>query len=432
MYYGNMASGNQEDASSVWDDDYVLVMHLNENVTDEQTSGIHYDSTANGSNGVQNGNVSVSGKVSGAQDFDGPSDLPNQDYINIDNIDSDDWAEYTLSAWFNHTADYVPLSATPDPRIIAKSIDGTPATHIFSMTQNDGTATTGNLLSRISVQGASADTVDSSLALSTATWYYGAVVWEGINSDELYLHLAAETPGATGVLTREKEAGADGSAGTTLADAVAIQNVVIGNSAVGGDRGHDGIIDEVRISKVARTQDWLEAEYRNSDNPYLYQSFEEQVYVSGTVYTDRGATPAGSGIPVALSIEGGTTAGTDLFTAATDSSGAYFIPVPTSSISASDRLIVFRNNNDAVDTGDGAVITVSNGENLSELDLYQNYIIVRNDNGGDPSVADLGAADNSDADIPYNVAGGVTLSSNFDLYIPFGTSFIPGASVTTA
>jgi len=57
MYYGNMASSTQEDAANVWDDGYTLVMHLNEDVAVGGTTGIHYDSTRNGSNGVQHENA---------------------------------------------------------------------------------------------------------------------------------------------------------------------------------------------------------------------------------------------------------------------------------------------------------------------------------------------------------------------------------------
>ncbi len=46
MYYGNQTIGNQENPAGVWDENYMMVQHLNE------TSGTHYDSTINDNDGT--------------------------------------------------------------------------------------------------------------------------------------------------------------------------------------------------------------------------------------------------------------------------------------------------------------------------------------------------------------------------------------------
>ena len=428
MYYGNLAASNQENVTAVWDDNYVLVMHLGEDVADGGSTGIHYDSTANSFNGVQGGNAledHTSGgenKIAGGQRFDtvGTDGAGlGEDYLSIDNVDSDDWTEYSLSAWFNNTAD----DYDGDPRIICKTINDIADFHIFTLTQDNSKI----LRTRISIDGdGNATEHSSSLALAGNTWYYGSIVWEGTGTNDLRMGRAIAGTD-TSVVTEIKTPADDDTGDGTLTDANEVQNVIIGNHIIDGYKAHQGVIDEVRISNIARSEDWVNAEFRNGDTPGDYQSFQDQVYVAGTVYSDRGSTPMGSGTPVSLSIDGGTITGTDLFSGTTDSTGRYFIAVPRSSLTGIEKLIAFL---DTDGGSQGAVVTSSDGENLEGLDIYQNHLIPRNDNGGDPSVADFSTADNGDTDIPYTVPAGLSVTSGIDLYIPSGTSFIPANTVS--
>jgi hypothetical protein len=70
MYYGNSATSNQENAEGVWDSNFKMVHHL------QETSGIHYDSTSNDNDGTPQGGVTqdATGKINGADDFDGSDD----------------------------------------------------------------------------------------------------------------------------------------------------------------------------------------------------------------------------------------------------------------------------------------------------------------------------------------------------------------------
>ena len=91
MYYGNPTCTSQENISGTWDSHYVMVQHLNE------TSGTHYDSTSYGNDGTQSGGVnqSATGKIDGADWFDG-----NDDYINCGNDNSLNLTnQLTLEAW---------------------------------------------------------------------------------------------------------------------------------------------------------------------------------------------------------------------------------------------------------------------------------------------------------------------------------------------
>jgi len=71
MYYGNAAASNQQNATGVWDSHFVMVQHFKE------TSGTHYDSTSKGNNGTPYGGVTqgTAGRINGADSFDGVDDF---------------------------------------------------------------------------------------------------------------------------------------------------------------------------------------------------------------------------------------------------------------------------------------------------------------------------------------------------------------------
>ncbi len=70
MYYWNSgAIPAGEDPDRVWLSNYAMVQHLDE------TSGTHFDSTANDNDGINNGsNQNATGYISGANFFDGTND----------------------------------------------------------------------------------------------------------------------------------------------------------------------------------------------------------------------------------------------------------------------------------------------------------------------------------------------------------------------
>jgi len=98
MYYGYPTSPDQQDIVGTWDEgganNYKGVWHLDEQVTDEQTSGTHLDSTSNGNNGAQNNNGSVQGMFGGGQFFDGTADS-----ISVASFSGITGYPVTISAW---------------------------------------------------------------------------------------------------------------------------------------------------------------------------------------------------------------------------------------------------------------------------------------------------------------------------------------------
>jgi hypothetical protein len=118
MYYGNTCiSSSKENITGVWNSNYKGVWHLDESPTDQ---GTHADSTSNGNTGTWNdsnslGNTNATGRIDGADDFDGTDDSIDVSY----NASLDITSQLTLSAWIKSTAD--------SKYILAKQADDGPA-----------------------------------------------------------------------------------------------------------------------------------------------------------------------------------------------------------------------------------------------------------------------------------------------------------------
>ena len=146
--------------------------------------------------------------------------------------------------------------------------------------------------------------------------------------------------------------------------------------------------------------------------------------ISGTVFSDEGITSVGVGKTVRLLVNGAVAA-----TDTTDDDGYYFMVVPAG---AGDNLLAYIDN-DA--TYQGTTVTVFDGVQLANLDIYAGHVITRHDNGGTLSTANMATAKGgySDTDILYSVSGStLTVSgSGTELYMPGGHSFTPGGDITT-
>lgn len=110
MYYGNVgATTDNATTTGVWDDDFMAVYHLEENVVDEGSQvGAHEDSTINNNDADQEGNNEAIGTIYQGQDFEGIND-----YINIDDhstLDLDD--AMTAEFWMKGVVTYPPTAST--------------------------------------------------------------------------------------------------------------------------------------------------------------------------------------------------------------------------------------------------------------------------------------------------------------------------------
>ena len=147
--------------------------------------------------------------------------------------------------------------------------------------------------------------------------------------------------------------------------------------------------------------------------------------ISGTVYSDEGVTLIGDGAVIRLLVNGASQ-GTSTTTGGT---GTYSIAATT--LNAGDALLVYI---DGFATK-GSAVTVSNGGNLSGLNIYGGEVITRHDNAGSLSNANMKTAKGAyvDTDIEYSVdaSNNLTVSGSAILYVLASHSYTPAANIVT-
>jgi len=233
MYYGNVAASNQENASGVWDSNFLAVHHLSE------TAGTHYDSTSNDNDGTPYGslNQNAVGKINGADYFDGVDDyviLP-QAFINE--------TEFTLEAWFYSDG------TMPNPQYIVSQWTAVPADYGAHL----------NIYQNASLQ-LLVNTHRSGVTVSLGRWYYVAGTFDGTKA---YIYL-------------------DGLSRTSFDANLTwpMENLFIGDRSDHQRKFH-GLIDEVRVSDTPRSSEWIITCYNNQ---YDSNSFY-------TIGTEESGTP---------------------------------------------------------------------------------------------------------------------------------------------
>jgi len=230
MYYGNTCvTTATEDPDNVWDADFKGVWHLDENVADEGNGGNHDDSSGT-NDGTHYGNARIAGKISYGQDFDGDNDYVDIDHADIKNSLSTANAA-TVSAWVKHDN----LTTTVERQVafgdqVVIRHDGGSAQNQFHFYIR-----TNDTLRHLRIYN----------ALSTGVWSHVVGTWDG-TTQKAYLdgyERDRQDPGST--LTTPT--GGLISHGTT--------NITM-----------DGIIDEVRVSQTARSDDWIRTEFNNQSD----------------------------------------------------------------------------------------------------------------------------------------------------------------------
>ncbi|HWR27515.1 MAG TPA: DUF2341 domain-containing protein, partial [Candidatus Thermoplasmatota archaeon] len=256
LYYGNLLCGNQQYPTAVWDSNYVAVWHLSEDPSVTGTGGIK-DSTSYVNHGTDQGGMDSSDHISGmigyGVDFDGTNDV-----IKIENS----WTTghsldlttgpMTLETWFKCHVE------SNQGTLISKR-DGTTDDQYQFFVQPQ-------LQFRANQEyGSGTD------SLTTEIWYYGAVVVNSTNWPAIY---------RDGVMKTWADI-----AGSRPYDFVHRNvNVSIGARwQVYPTPGYpfNGVIDEVRISKIDRSSEWLNTCYNNQYNPFGFSALGTEESKSG-------------------------------------------------------------------------------------------------------------------------------------------------------
>jgi hypothetical protein len=234
IYYGNPSCSNQENVAGTWNSDFVGVWHCNNDV-DNGIDDIK-DSTAYNNHGTtQNMEYEdlVEGKISKAFNFDGNNEkvlVYDSQHNSLDLTDS-----MTLECWWN--ADDLSNSYNT---LMGKSSEMGAYQYEYRIRD---TMLTDNIYSLLTYGGLREDDKTH----STNTWYHGVVTLD--SSNVIFYNEGAIS---------------------TIHDSADLLSVY-GQFGFGaaGDYGYyfTGIIDEVRVSKISRSENWIETSYNTMNNP---------------------------------------------------------------------------------------------------------------------------------------------------------------------
>lgn len=223
IYYGDSGITTDQSTSDTWNSDYQLVMHMDGGATEDDATSNANDGTENGTGGIP----TTAGIIGDGRDFE----RGDSDFISVPDDNSLDITdEITISFWYNP-------ESTNAPDMVTKGTN----------TSYEATIRGGPRM-QFKKEGGSNLTASTSFNLATSTWYY--------------LTYVQSTSGRT-IYQNGVQVNSDlnSTAFSTNGDALQISR--------SGDAA-DGIIDEVRISDVDRSADWIATEYSNQLNPSTF------------------------------------------------------------------------------------------------------------------------------------------------------------------
>jgi len=231
MYYGNPGCSSQQVPERVWDNYYCGVWHLDE------LSGLTYDSTGYNNNGQAYGaTYNTPGQINGAYDFeaDDPDriEVPHSSSLAITSgwIKAESY-KFKGTILTKYACYYTNLAK--DGRI-----------DIYTYWNNGGNRGTSTHLF-------------SNTILTTETWYHFAWTESTTGERKIYIN---------GVLD---SSGPFESSIWSQSDELEIGQQTIFNNS----KKFDGILDELRVSNIARDDDWIKTSYTNQNDPTSFLSF---------------------------------------------------------------------------------------------------------------------------------------------------------------
>jgi hypothetical protein len=238
LYYNNSGASNQQDPTNVWTNGYAGVWHLN------QTSGTRYDSTANNNDLTDVNTVGRgTGKISDGADFV----RTNSEYLTITDAAQtglDITGPVTMEAWVKNDE-----TANAPYQILEKNRgttcgSGDPP---YFLRLNSAA---GNLRECTAVTGICEDPTDAQPGAGTIT-------------TGSWVHVVGTNDGSTTRVYKNSVQTDSESYSTGIYNSDGAFYI---GSQVNANY-FDGIIDEARVSSVARSQDWITTEYTNQNNP---------------------------------------------------------------------------------------------------------------------------------------------------------------------
>jgi len=233
IYYGSDVPGGQQNPTGVWDSNYKGVWHLGEG-----SGTTSYDSTSNNNDGTLTSTTWQTGKVGNSLGFSGGTsnlDLGSRPSLSMTTA-------VTVESWIN-TATVVGYN-----RIFVHSSLAASPWNEYCLCQAD------NYIQFEMETSGSPAAVKTTTAHTTGTWYHVVGVYDGSNI-RIYLN------------------GAQSGSPTAKSGTITNYN---DQSNIGFDTQHaltwNGRLDEIRVSNIARSADWIQTEYNNQNSPGTFFS----------------------------------------------------------------------------------------------------------------------------------------------------------------
>lgn len=272
MYYGNPSATNGENVNAVWDNNYVMVHHLQETDIDGGAGDIK-DSTANGNDGTTDGSMNsadqVAGKIDGSFDFDESDDYTDHGDINA----LDGLTGLTVSGWVKWEGTVSNMGGSKS--IIRKQTTGD-VPGVFALGGGWDTAPQ-NLAGFYVYDGSWIYSGDGTTNIADGNLHYVAGVYDNVNVI-IYVDGKNETkaPHSTALASDTDKVYIGGYDNVAKNNPLELWN---------------GVLDEIRASNTARSTAWINQTYQMTNNPSAFVTFGNEEDRKG------GAIPQDTGTP---------------------------------------------------------------------------------------------------------------------------------------
>ena len=252
LCYGNSSiTTDQSTKTAVWDANYKGVWHLSNGTTLNAS-----DSTTNGNNGTITGAVATAGRTDGCASLNGTSDHVQ---VKAGKVDSSTTTG-TVNAW-------VKVSALDENGVVL-GYGGAAATDaaLWGVYIREVSGSYYFAMSARKTNGGAYSTVRGNTVLTSGAWYYvtystNGSAWKirvnGATAETLTNVLGTNTGDWIGDVT------------PTTPDKSEIGGVYAGGAYSSVNFWH-GTLDEVRLSNVERSDDWVSTEYNNQSSPSTF------------------------------------------------------------------------------------------------------------------------------------------------------------------